>query len=138
MSASRGTRLAIVVPLSALALVTTGCGRNDFKNDPRPPTPLEVTVEINDNAIKVSPPTFGAGLVNFVIANSSSNPAVFELRGPTQASSDPIPVNGNTVFKIPTQTGSYQVSIKNSAQISPTRIRVGPERASSQNDLLLP
>jgi len=138
MQRRRGRWLVIAATLSAVALLAAGCGRSDFKNDPAPPVPLEVTVEINDSAIKVSPPAFGAGLVNFVVANNSRDSAVFQVRGPTEVASEPIPAPGNTVFKTPMVQGEYTASVQGNARIQPTRIRVGPQRASSSNDLLLP
>jgi hypothetical protein len=135
MSRWRGTGVLLaVVALVALG----GCGRNDFKNDPRPPVPLEATVEITDSAVQVSPASFGAGLVNFTIANNSSGDAVFSITGKANATSEPIPANGNTTFKVPMTTGSYEAGVYRKASIKPAKIRVGAERPSAQNDLLLP
>ena len=118
--------------------MAAGCGRDDFKNDPRPPTPLEVTVEMTDKAVQVAPANFGAGLVNFVIANTSDNDAVFEIKGPVDERSSTIPARGNTVFKVQLKQGSYEASAHDSDTVEPAQIEVGPERASAQNDLLLP
>jgi hypothetical protein len=135
MSRWRGTGVLLaVVALLALG----GCGRDDFKNDPRPPVPLEATVEITDSKVQVSPASFGAGLVNFTIANNSSGDAVFALTGKTDATSEPIPANGNTTFKVPMQTGTYEAGVYRKDSIKKARIAVGGERASAQNDLLLP
>jgi hypothetical protein len=135
MSRWRGTGVLLaVVALVALG----GCGRSDFKNDPRPPVPLEVTVEITDSVVQVSPSSFGAGLVNFTIANNSSDSAVFSITGKANATSEPIPANGNTTFKVPLATGTYAAGVYRKASIKPTKIEVGAERPSAQNDLLLP
>ena len=123
-----------VVALFALA----GCGRDDFENKPRPPVPLEATVEITDSAVSISPASFGAGLVNFTIANNSSDDATFTISGPTDETSEPIPANGNTTFKVPMDPGSYEAGVYRKDAIKPFRIEVGSERASAQNDLLLP
>ena len=56
------------------ALVVAGCGRDDFKNDPRPPIPAEVSVKIAKDGVAVSPKEFGAGIVNFTIANLTAEP----------------------------------------------------------------
>jgi hypothetical protein len=119
-------------------LVFAGCGRDDFNNDPRPPTPLEATVEITDQAVQISPTAFGAGLVNFTIANNSSDSAVFSLTGRTDQTSEPIPANGNTTFKIPMETGTYEAGVYRKPSIKKAQIKVGAERPSAQNDLLLP
>jgi hypothetical protein len=135
MSRWRGTGVLLaVVALVALG----GCGRDDFPNDPRPPVPLEATVEITDSAVQVSPSSFGAGLVNFTIANNSSDSAVFALTGRTDATSEPIPANGNTTFKVPMETGTYEAGVYRKNSIKRARIEVGGERPSAQNDLLLP
>jgi hypothetical protein len=135
MSRWRGTGVLLaVVALVALG----GCGRNDFKNDPRPPVPLEATVEITNSAVQVAPSSFGAGLVNFTIANNSSDSAVFSITGKTDATSEPIPANGNTTFKVPMATGTYEAGVYRKTSIKPVRLKVGAERPSAQNDLLLP
>jgi hypothetical protein len=140
MSWRRGRCLTIFAVMSAAALLAAGCGRDDFKNDPRPPTPLEVTVEVTDDAVQVAPANFGAGLVNFVIANTSDVDAVFEVKGPhgVDERSNPIPARGNTIFKVELKQGSYEASVHDDDQVEPARLAVGPERASAQNDLLLP
>jgi hypothetical protein len=135
MSRRRGTGVVLAV----LALVAlAGCGRNDFKNDPRPAVPLEVTVEITNENVQVSPPTFGAGLVNFTIANNSSDDATFEVTGPTDGTSNPMPANGNALMKIDMKTGTYQAAVYRKDTIKPARIEVGGDRPSGQNDVLLP
>ena len=50
-------------------MAIAGCGRDDFENDPRPPLPAEVSIELGQKEVVVSPAEFGAGLVNFTIAN---------------------------------------------------------------------
>lgn len=119
-------------------LIFAGCGRDDFKNDPRPPVPLEATVEITDEAVQVAPSSFGAGLVNFTIANNSSDAATFSLTGPKDENSEPIPANGNTTFKVPMDTGTYEAGVYRNEKIKKAQIRVGGERQSASGDLLLP
>jgi hypothetical protein len=128
----------ILATLSVATLLAAGCGGNDFANDPRPPTPLEVTVEVTADAVQVAPSNFGAGLVNFVIANASTDDAVFEIKGPVDQHSEPIPARGNAIFKVEMKQGTYEASIHDRDLIRAARLNVGPERASSQNQLLLP
>ena len=73
-----------------VALVVAGCGRNDFKNDPRPPIPAEVSVKIASDGVGVSPKEFGAGLVNFTIANLTNQTGSLAIHGPVSATSDAI------------------------------------------------
>jgi hypothetical protein len=132
----RGRALPFAAALVA-ALVVAGCGRNDFKNDPRPPVPAEVSVKIAKDGVAVSPKEFGAGLVTFTIANLTTDSGTLTIHGPIDASSDEIPPAGTGTIKVEMKTGSYEASVSGVA-VRPFSFTVGPERASGQNDLLLP
>lgn len=119
------------------ALVVAGCGRDDFKNDPRPPIPAEVSVKIAKDGVAVSPKEFGAGIVNFTIANLTTEPGTLAIQGPVTADSSEIPPTGTDTIKVDMKTGSYEASVTGFAA-RPFSFTVGPERASGQNDLLLP
>ena len=119
------------------ALVVAGCGQDDFKNDPRPPIPAEVSVKIAKDGVAVSPWEFGAGLVNFTIANLTTEPGTFAIQGPVDADSSEIPPAGTDTVKVELKTGSYEASVSGVAA-RPFSFTVGPERPSGQNDLLLP
>jgi hypothetical protein len=120
-----------------MALAVAGCGRDDFKNDPRPPVPAEVSVKIAKDGVGVSPKEFGAGLVNFTIANLTTEPGTLAIHGPVDAESSEIPPTGTDTVKVDMKTGSYEASVSGLA-VRPFSFTVGPERASGQNDLLLP
>ena len=119
------------------ALVTTGCGRDDFENDPRPPVPAEVAVKIANSGVGVSPREFGAGLVNFTIANLTERPGTLAISGPVDADSNEIPPGAAETLKVQMKTGTYEASVSGIA-VRPFSFTVGPERPSAQNDLLLP
>ena len=119
------------------ALAVAGCGQDDFKNDPRPPIPAEVSVKIAKDGVAVSPKEFGAGLVNFTIANLTTEPGTFAIQGPVDADSSEIPPAGTDTVKVELKTGSYEASVSGVAA-RPFSFTVGPERPSGQNDLLLP
>ena len=119
------------------ALVMAGCGRDDFKNDPRPPIPAEVSVKIAKDGVAVSPKEFGAGIVNFTIANLTTQPGTLAIQGPVDADSSEIPPTGTGTIKVDMKTGSYEASVSGIAA-RPFSFTVGPERPSGQNDLLLP
>ena len=127
--------------LFAVALVTAlavvGCGRDDFKNDPRPPIPAEVSVKIARDGVGVSPKEFGAGLVNFTIANLTTDPGTLAIHGPVSAETDEIPPAGTDTLRVQMKTGSYEASVSGPSA-APFDFSVGPERASAQNQLLLP
>ena len=137
MLARRRGRVSIAVAVAALALLAAGCGRDDFENDPRPPVPLEVSISIEAKTVSVSPAAFGAGIVNFTIANLTKEPASVTFAGPTEAQTGEIAPAGNTVLKTTMQEGSYDVFSSFEAS-RPASIDVGPERESGQDELLLP
>ena len=129
---------ALLLPATLLvALVVAGCGRNDFNNDPRPPVPAEVSVKISRSGVVVSPKEFGAGLVNFTVANLTNGTGSLAIHGPVTAdSADVGPGDADTV-KVEMKSGSYEASVDGIA-VRPFNFTVGPERPSGQNDLLLP
>src|SRR3954466_7596815 len=64
------TRAAMLIFASA-ALVA-GCGGSDkFKNDPRPPTPVQLTGVVTDKQVTVSPKRVGAGPVILLVSNQT-------------------------------------------------------------------
>jgi hypothetical protein len=132
----RGRALLISATLLA-AVAVAGCGRNDFKNDPSPPVPAEVSVKIAKDGVAVSPKDFGAGLVNFTIANLTDQTGSLAIHGPVNAQSDSISPAGTNLLKVDLKTGSYEASVDGIAT-RPFNFTVGPERPSSQNQLLLP
>jgi hypothetical protein len=137
MLRERGRLLPFIAAVIVAGLILAGCGRNDFKNDPRPPIPAEVSVKIAKDGIAVSPKEFGAGLVNFTIANLTTQPGTLAIQGPVNADSDEIVPAGTGTIKVDMKPGSYEASVSGVAA-RPFSFTVGPERASGQNDLLLP
>jgi hypothetical protein len=136
MLRERGRVLLFAAAL-VTALAVAGCGRDDFKNDPRPPIPAEVSVKIAKDGVAVSPKEFGAGLVNFTIANLTTDPGTLAIHGPVDAGSSEIPPAGTGTVKVDMKTGSYEASVSGIA-VRPFSFTVGPERPSGQNELLLP
>jgi hypothetical protein len=134
----RGRGLLLAAASTALAaLIVAGCGRDDFKNDPRPPVADEVAVKIARDGVGISPKVFGAGLVNFTIANLTDQTGTLAIHGPVSADSDEIPPGAAETLKVQMKTGNYEASVDGVA-VRPFSFTVGPERPSAQNDLLLP
>lgn len=135
-------RSRLIAPLVALvaAFALGSCGEDDFENQPRPPAPVELTARIADDVINVSPSSakeVGAGLATITISNQSQEPAVLVLEGPTDDQSDEITAGGTGSMKVALEEGDYTVSAEDS-DARETKLEVGPERETSQNDLLLP
>jgi hypothetical protein len=125
------------VGLAALAL--GGCGDDDFTNEPaRASAVIQVAARIDAKEVVVSPSRFGAGLVNFTIVNFSDSPVTFTLTGPKEAASSEIQPGAPGALKVELPQGSYEASAGDEATAQPDTVRVGPTRASSQNELLLP
>lgn len=134
-------RISFTLPagLVGFALLTAGCGGEDHPNQPRPPVPLEVSAKIGKDQVDVAPREFGAGPAVFTVSNQTDDVVQLAIDGPTEAVSDPIEAGGViTDFKIPLDEGAYVVTAGTESRARPAELLVGPERPSSQNDLLIP
>jgi hypothetical protein len=124
----------------------SGCGaESDYANDPRPPTPINVTAAITRDRVTVSPARFGAGPVVIIIANETNRAhritiETDELGASTpgvKQSTAPINPQGTATLKLDLKRGRYTVSADGSG-IERMPVRVGRERKSSSGDLLTP
>jgi hypothetical protein len=135
-------RLCVTLGVTAvLAYVLAACGSSDFANDPRPPAPIEITANVTPDEVLVSPNKVGGGLANFTVSNQSDAPVRFTLVGPApqdNIATNEIPPGGVGNLKAPLQEGDYQVTAGGNSRIQADTLKVGPERKSSQNDVLLP
>lgn len=120
------------------AIAVAGCGAEDHPNEPRPPAPIEITARVSDDRVAVQPSEFGAGLVNMTISNQSDVPVEIAVDGPTGNTGPTIAPGQPGNFKFNFEEGEYEVSAGEESDASPAVLTVGPERASSQNELLLP
>src|SRR3954454_14940852 len=75
-------------PAVAFALLATagsavaGCGgSSEFKNDPRPPAPVQLTGVIRDDKLTVSPNRVGAGPIIILISNQTQEAHTVTLDG---------------------------------------------------------
>jgi hypothetical protein len=139
--------LRTCVALLAGGLVIGGCGDdNDYKNEPRPPSPINVTAFVGAKSVSVSPNSFGAGPIVVIVTNqsNSSQDVTFQTSATGSGGKDEVtqstgPINpGDTgQIKLDVVEGKYQVKTGNGS-IRPASVSVGPKRASAQNDLLQP
>jgi hypothetical protein len=139
MASTRRVFAAATTALAAVAL--SACGEDDFENEPRPASPIELGALINDRAVKVSPSRadqVGAGLASIVISNQSAENASLVLEGPTDGASDPVPAGGTGSMRIELEEGEYVVAAGDGVDARESTLRVGAPRESAQNELLLP
>src|SRR3954466_11280885 len=135
--------LRTCVVLLAGALVIGGCGNgNDYKNDPRPPSPINVTAFVGAKRVSVSPNSFGAGPIVVIVTNqsNSSQDVTFQTSvagsdGKNEVAQSTGPINpGDTgQIKLDVVQGKYVVKTGDDG-VRPASVAVGPKRASAQND----
>ena len=135
---SRRLRAGALGMLAIGSLLLAACGEDDFANDPRPASPIELTAAIDQKSVSFSPKSFGAGLVNITISNQTGEPARLTLEGPTSATSSEIPPGGTGSIKTALEEGDYEATAGSEIGIKPARVEVGPDRPTSQNELLQP
>ena len=127
----------MILAVAFCALALAACGRDDFENEPRPALPSEVSVEISEDGVVVSPSEFGAGLANFTIVNLADSATTLAVSGPTEFETEEIAPGTNQIVKQEVKSGEYEASAE-SAEAAPFEFVVGPDNPSAQHDLLLP
>jgi hypothetical protein len=147
-------RIRTVGKMAASALVLSACGAAGGQSASvlRPPTPINLTVYVNDSRVSVSPTSVGAGPVIFVVTNQASHAeslAISKSGGADAlASTAPINPQGTTQVSVNFKPGEYTIATgghgRTDAQLSrpspiqPASIHIGRMRASSSNQLLQP
>jgi hypothetical protein len=142
----RTSRRALAPAVVMVAMLVAGCGGgSSYKNNQRPPAPLNITASVSSAGIAVSPTSFGAGPIVLIVTNqtAASQEITFESNelgaskpGVTQTT-EPINPRGTGQLQVDVTEGQYRVRAAN-ADIAPATITVGPQRQSAQNQLLQP
>jgi hypothetical protein len=140
-------RTAATLPLAlAAAAAIAGCGTSsDYKNEPRPPSPIVLTASIDDQRVSVSPRSFGAGPISLIVTNQTDTAQRVTLEsaekpggGPgLRQETAPISPRDTATLKADVKPGRYTVHVRGDG-IRAAHLQVGAERASAQNDLLQP
>jgi hypothetical protein len=154
--------VAGVIGAVALALAAAGCGAESHPNDPRPQVATRVSVTISEGAVTVQPGGVGMGPdrtqqipqnqndpqppiktdapldVVFVAANQTQTDSKLEVIGPKDATSGPLNAGSPGSFQTSLPTGTYVITAPDIPSARPGKLVVGPYRASSENDVLLP
>ena len=124
--------------LVVTAGVVAGCGSEDFPNEPRPASPVELSALIDDGKVMVAPGSVGAGLATITISNQSGDEVELSFDGPgDDRSTNPIPAGGVSSIKLALDEGDYIVE-PDVSSIASGELAVGKPRPSAQNELLLP
>lgn len=140
--------------LTAVTLGACGGGGAHFANQPRPASPINVTVYINDQRVSVSPSAVGAGPVVFIVTNQASQAESMQiLQGGASASAPvtstgPISPQATAQIKVSLIRGRYTVGTGPNGQteaarathtgIRPAVLRIGHPRPSASNQLMSP
>jgi hypothetical protein len=137
--------------LAASALAVTACGSTSSgATTPRPPAPVNLTVYLDNSAVSVSPGSVGAGPVTFIITNQASHAESLAIVGSGSSDGKPLantgPINPQATAQVTvnfTSPGTYSLSTGDgdaatTPAIRPASIKVGPPRASSDNQVLQP
>jgi hypothetical protein len=148
MVKTRGTRLGALVACAALAAAASGCGEEDFANEPRPATTLVTSGVITEDEVEVSPNKIGSGPVVLTISNQTPDShrvmVVGEAEDGTEISEEAGPINPqDTVeLQLTLPKGRYEVRAASDEpftdDIDPGRLIVDDDRPSSSDELLLP
>jgi hypothetical protein len=130
--------------LATAAMTVAGCGgESKFKNEPRPPAPVQLTGVITDKGVTISPDRVGAGPVILLISNQTQQAHTITLDGGnTKDTVGPINPLDTAKLQQTLQQGDYQVKAGSSKALSKElkagTVTVGPRRRSSADQVLLP
>lgn len=126
-------------------LLVAGCGDEDFANDPRPPVRVELTGSIKDDGVTVSPTREGAGPIQLTLANLTDRALTVTLEGEDVIERvGPVQPQDTATIQKTLASGSYEVRAGTSRAVDigdaipPATLTIGPDRASSSDQLLLP
>jgi len=148
--------------IGLLSLAAAGCGTSSHPNEPRPEPASRVSVTISPKAVTVQPARIAFGpephqqipqnqrdsqprihsgkplQVTFVAANQTTFDSRLEVHGPREATSGPLLASSPGSFQTDLPAGVYTITAADIPGAKPGKLVVGPFRASSENDVLLP
>ncbi|MEJ7893451.1 MAG: hypothetical protein WKF94_12515 [Solirubrobacteraceae bacterium] len=131
--------------MAVIVVAIFGCAsEEDYANDPRPPSPINISAAISPDKVTVAPAAFGAGPITLIIANLTDESQRLTLESPElskeagiKQQSSVINPQGTATLKVDVGEGTYVVRVDREG-IREARVKVGKERASSQDQLLQP
>ena len=161
MGRGKARGAAILSLVGAFGLLASGCGESRHANEQRPEGSTRVSVTINPGGITVQPRRIAFGPeptqqipqnqnhgqpprksrapldVAFVIANNTSRDTTVQiLQGSRELKGAKVLAHSPETLGAELPSGSYTVTATGTSGSG--QVAVGPYRASSQNDVLLP
>jgi hypothetical protein len=143
--------------LAVGAIAVAGCGGSSkrYANEAPPPTPVNVTVFIDNARVSISPNNVGAGPVTFIVANHATSSESLQIQRAgfgNQPLADTGPINPQGTASVNvnfSHQGQYTVSTGSSgtteastasptSSIAAATLTIGSARANSRGDLNLP
>lgn len=143
-----------LIGIFGACVVVGGCGSagGTSPTQPRPPSPVNLTVYVNDSHISVSPSRLGAGPVVFIVTNQASKAEELAISRAGHhaipiASTAPINPQGTTQVSVDFPPGDYTIATRRRGteaqrsrqpSIRSASIHIGRERHNGSNELLQP
>jgi hypothetical protein len=136
--------------------VLAGCGGGaTFANKPRPATPVNITVYLNDSRVSVSPNSVGAGPVVFIVTNQASTSESLAVQSAGGSTAQPLadtgPISPQATAQVTVnfsapgdytisagKGGATDASIATQTGIQSATLHIGAPRPSGSNALLQP
>ena len=143
---TRRIRAGALLASCAAGLALSACGEDDFENEPRPPTPVQLSGVITEEKVTVSPSELGAGPVVITLSNQTeaSHTVTLESTGGGSIREQVGPINplDTATIQRTLEPGEYEVKAGSETavkrEIEPAKLDIGPERESGSDELLLP
>ena len=137
------TSVAGLAALASCGLLLGACGEDDFKNNPRPATAVNLTGVIQPKGVTISPNGRGAGPFLITVSNQTDDPHTVTLEGTSvQETVGPIQPQDTATIQRTLKPGTYEVRAGSeravAREIPPFELKVGKDRKSSADELLLP
>lgn len=141
--------------LASVILAGCGGGSAHFANRPRPPSPVNVTVYVNDHRVSISPSSVGGGPDVFIVTNQASQSESLTVAhagdpgAAPLAQTSPISPQATAQVTVDLSPGDYVIAASSGTSteaaagvptsgIQPAQLHIGAERPSSSNQLLAP
>jgi hypothetical protein len=140
---TRAIRCAATLLLAGSVTAATGCGGEDFANNPRPAAAIELTGVIRDTEVTISPAKVGAGPIVITISNQTNSAHTITLEGETiRERVGPVNPQGTGTIQKTLQPGTYKVKAGSEKavprEIKAAHLTIGKKRPSSSNEVLQP